>query len=56
MSLIKTVRGFTPQFGKDCYFADNSTIVGDVITGNNCSFWFNSVIRGDVNSIRIGDK
>lgn len=56
MALIKSVRGFTPQFGKDCYLAENSTIVGDVIIGDNCSFWFNSVIRGDVNSIRIGNK
>jgi len=56
MALIKSVRGFTPQFGINCYLADNSTIVGDVITGNNCSFWFNSIIRGDVNSIRIGNN
>ncbi len=56
MALIKSVRGFTPVFGKDCYLAENSTIVGDVIIGDNCSFWFNSVIRGDVNSIRIGNK
>ena len=56
MALIKTVRGFKPQFGKNCFLADNSTIVGDVIVGNDCSFWFNSVIRGDVNSIRIGNK
>jgi len=56
MALIKKVRGFTPQFGKDCYLADNTTIVGDVIVGDNCSFWFNSVLRGDVNSIRLGNK
>lgn len=56
MSLIKTVRGFKPIFGKNCFFAENSTIVGDVIIGNDCSFWFNSVVRGDVNSIRIGNK
>ncbi len=56
MALIKSVRGFTPQFGKDCYLAENSTIAGDVIIGDNCSFWFNSVVRGDVNSIRIGNK
>ncbi len=56
MALIKTVRGFKPQFGKDCFFAENSTIVGDVKTGDQCSFWFNSVIRGDVNSIRIGNR
>jgi carbonic anhydrase/acetyltransferase-like protein (isoleucine patch superfamily) len=56
MALIKSVRGYTPQFGKNCYLAENTTIVGDVIVGNDCSFWFNSVIRGDVNSIRIGNK
>lgn len=56
MALIKSVRGFTPQFGKNCYFAETATIIGDVIMGNDCSVWFNTVIRGDVNSIRIGNK
>ena len=56
MALIKSVRGFTPRLGKDCFLADNATIVGDVIAGDNCSFWFNTVIRGDVNSIRIGNN
>lgn len=56
MALIKSVRGFTPQFGTDCYFAETATIIGDVITGDFCSFWFNAVIRGDVNAIRLGNK
>lgn len=56
MAIIKSVRGFTPEFGNNCFIAENSTIVGDVKIGNDCSFWFNSVIRGDVNSIRIGNK
>lgn len=56
MALIKTVRGYTPQYGKDCFFADNATIVGDVAMGNECTIWFNTVLRGDVNSIRIGNK
>jgi len=56
MTLIKSVRGFTPKIGNNCYLAENSTIIGDVIIGDNCSFWFNSVVRGDVNSIRIGNK
>lgn len=56
MALIKTVRELTPIFGNNCFFAENSTIVGDVKIGNDCSFWFNSVVRGDVNSIRIGNK
>ncbi len=56
MTLIKSVRGFTPQYGEDCYFAENATIIGDVIMGDQCSVWFQAVVRGDVNSIRIGNK
>ncbi len=56
MALIKTVRGFTPVWGENCYFAENATVIGDVIMGNDCSIWFNTVLRGDVNSIRIGNK
>ncbi len=55
MALIKEVRGFTPQWGENCYFAENATVVGDVIMGEGCSVWFNAVLRGDVNSIRIGN-
>ncbi|MFW6227338.1 MAG: gamma carbonic anhydrase family protein [Bacteroidota bacterium] len=56
MGLIKSVRGFTPKLGNGCFIADNATIIGDVIAGNGCSFWFNTVLRGDVNSIRIGNN
>ena len=56
MTLIKKVNGKEPVFGKDCYLAENSTIVGDVICGDQCSFWFNSVVRGDVHYIRMGNK
>ena len=56
MALIKAVRGFTPAFGKDCYLAENATVVGDVVVGDHCSVWFTAVIRGDVNSIRLGDR
>lgn len=56
MALIRSVRGFTPKFGKNCFFADNATIVGDVVIGDDCSIWFNAVLRGDVNSIRIGNR
>ncbi|MDR1667703.1 MAG: gamma carbonic anhydrase family protein [Bacteroidales bacterium] len=56
MALIKTVRGFTPVYGENCFFADNAVIVGDVVMGNECSIWFNAVLRGDVNAIRIGNK
>jgi carbonic anhydrase/acetyltransferase-like protein (isoleucine patch superfamily) len=55
MALIKEVRGFVPQFGNNCYLAENATIVGDVTMGEGCSVWFNAVLRGDVNSIRIGN-
>jgi carbonic anhydrase/acetyltransferase-like protein (isoleucine patch superfamily) len=54
MALIKSVRGFTPEIGNDCYLAENATIIGDVVLGDGCSIWFNAVLRGDVNSIRIG--
>lgn len=56
MPIIKEVRGFTPQLGDNCYVAENATIVGDVILGKDCSVWFNAVVRGDVNSIRMGNK
>ena len=56
MALIKECRGFVPQFGKDCYLAENATVVGDVIMGSECSVWFNAVVRGDVNSIRMGNR
>ena len=56
MALIKTVRGFTPEHGENCYFAENATIVGDVKMGNDCSVWFSAVVRGDVNAIRMGNK
>ncbi len=56
MALILPVRGFHPRFGKDCFLADNATIVGDVVMGDGCSVWFQAVVRGDVNSIRIGDR
>ena len=56
MALIKSVRGFTPQMGERCYLAENATIIGDVVMGDDCSVWFNTVVRGDVNSIRIGNR
>ena len=54
--LIKSVRGFTPKYGIDCFFAENCTIIGDVIMGDNCSVWYQAVIRGDVNSINISNR
>lgn len=56
MALIKSVRGFTPVIGDDCYLAENATVIGDVVIGKQCSIWFNAVLRGDVNSIKIGDR
>lgn len=55
MPLILPCRGREPQIGDDCFIAENATIVGDVKLGRQCSVWFNAVIRGDVNSIRIGN-
>jgi len=56
MALVKSVRGFTPLFGKGCYLAETATVIGDVVMGDDCSVWFNTILRGDVNSIRIGNK
>ena len=54
--LIKSVLGKKPLWGRDCFFADTATVVGDVTIGDFCSIWFNTVIRGDVNKIRIGNN
>ena len=54
--LLKSVRGFTPSYGSDCFFAENATLIGDIIMGEQCSVWYQAVIRGDVNSIRIGNR
>jgi carbonic anhydrase/acetyltransferase-like protein (isoleucine patch superfamily) len=56
MALIKSVRGFEPQIGENSFLAENATIIGDVTMGEGCSIWFNAVLRGDVNSIRIGNN
>ena len=55
MALIKSYKGMAPKWGKDCYFSENATIVGDVKMGDNCSIWFNAVVRGDVAPITIGN-
>ncbi len=55
MPVILPVKGINPKWGENCFIAPNSTIVGDVLIGDNCSVWFNAVIRGDVNSITIGN-
>jgi carbonic anhydrase/acetyltransferase-like protein (isoleucine patch superfamily) len=56
MALIRSVRGFDPVFGENCFLAENATIIGDVVMGDDCSIWYCTVLRGDVNSIRIGNK
>ena len=54
--IIREVNGKGPQFGKDCFFAENSVVVGEVTMGDQCSVWYNAVIRGDVHYIKIGNK
>ncbi len=56
MAIIKTLRGKTPVFGKNCFIAENAVVVGEVQMGDNCTVWFNAVVRGDVHSISIGDN
>lgn len=56
MAIIKSVRGFTPQFGANCFLADNAVLVGEVVMGDECTVWFNAVVRGDVHSITIGNR
>ena len=56
MAIIKSVRGFSPKMGGQCFLAENAVVVGDVTMGNNCTVWFNAVVRGDVNTITIGNN
>lgn len=56
MAIIKSVRGHTPQFGTNCFLAETAVVVGEVTMGNNCTVWYNAVVRGDVHSISIGDN
>lgn len=56
MTILKSVRGFAPKFGSNCFLADNAVVVGEVTMGDNCTVWFNAVVRGDVHSITIGNN
>ncbi len=56
MALVRTLRGITPRFGKDNFLAETAVVIGDVVMGDGCSVWYNAVVRGDVHSIRIGDR
>lgn len=55
MAHIISIRGMTPKIGKNCFLAETAVIIGDVEIGDNCSIWYGAVLRGDVNSIRIGN-
>lgn len=54
--ILLPVAGKSPQFGENCFLAPNCTVVGDVVMGDECTVWFNAVVRGDVNSIRVGNR
>ena len=56
MAIIRSLRGFTPKIGKNCFIAENAVIIGDVTIGDDCSIWYGVVLRGDVNTIRIGNR
>ena len=56
MAIIKTVKGLSPKWGRDCYFSENAAIVGEVVMGDECSVWFNAVVRGDVAPITMGNR
>jgi carbonic anhydrase/acetyltransferase-like protein (isoleucine patch superfamily) len=56
MGLIRTLNGVTPKLGKDCFLAENATLIGRITAGDNCSFWYNCVLRGDVNDLILGDR
>ncbi len=56
MAIIKSIRGKTPILGKECWLAENATVVGEVELGNGCTVWFGAVVRGDVNFIKVGNN
>ena len=56
MPIIRPLRGFTPVIGEECFIAENAVIIGDVVIGNQCSIWYSTVLRGDVTSIKIGNR
>jgi carbonic anhydrase/acetyltransferase-like protein (isoleucine patch superfamily) len=56
MAYIREIRGFSPKFGNNCFLAETAVVVGEVFMGDNCTVWFNAVVRGDVHSITIGDN
>lgn len=56
MSIVKPLNGVSPQLGEDCFIAENATLIGRVVAGDNCSFWYGCVLRGDVNDLVLGDR
>lgn len=56
MAVIREIKGMTPKFGENCFLAETSVVIGDVVMGDDCSIWYGAVLRGDVNSITIGNK
>ncbi|HNR75287.1 MAG: isoleucine patch superfamily carbonic anhydrase/acetyltransferase [Bacteroidetes bacterium OLB12] len=56
MAIVREVRGFTPRFGANCFLAETAVVVGEVLMGDNCTVWFNAIVRGDVHSITIGNN
>ena len=56
MSLIKSINGKASSYPTTCFIAENATVIGDVVMGEHCSIWYNAVVRGDVHSIKMGDK
>lgn len=56
MALVRALKGITPSFGEDCFLAETAVVIGDVAMGDRCGVWYNAVVRGDVNTIRIGHR
>ncbi len=56
MAVVKSLRGFTPEIGDEVFLAETAVVVGDVVIGDGCSIWYGAVLRGDVNSIRLGNR
>jgi carbonic anhydrase/acetyltransferase-like protein (isoleucine patch superfamily) len=56
MAIIRKIKGMTPQMGKNCFLAETAVVIGDVTMGDDCSIWYGAVLRGDVNSITLGNK
>lgn len=56
MAIIRNLNGIKPEFGKNCFLAENAAIIGDVVIGDDCSIWYGAVLRGDVNPIKIGNR